>query len=357
MTRCRKTDMKSFKQFLEIVGITHPIIQAPMAGNTTPEVCASVYESGGLASLPFGPFLNDQNKIHQEILRFKTLTNSNIVNLNFFCHQIDNSINKNKINNWQKLYNSNIEELKNGGISFLEFEQYPEFGAFLDKILRFKPKVVSFHFGTPSDKVLVTLKDNNILTLATATSIAEVEELMSKVDGIVLQGYEAGGHRGHYLGGYDEKLSVSALFKQVKRLDPDCFIIPAGGLVDKADIDYYIDQGASACQIGTAFVAVAESNGVANSDYLNNTNEPTVMTDLISGRNARCIKTEFINEVIDNSTKISRELPPFGWLYYGYKQWMTSQGPEKKFYLVGANYKLVKHGLTTKQVMKNLIGN
>ena len=93
------------------------------------------------------------------------------------------------------------------------------------------------------------------------------------MDGIILQGYEAGGHRGNFLISktFDENLSTQALFIQLKKyidtLDQQNvpFLVPAGGIVDSETINYYLEQGSDAVQLGTAFLATPEST---NSKFL-----------------------------------------------------------------------------------------
>lgn len=336
--------MKSFSQ-LQTLGIRFPIIQAPMAGVSTPEMCFKVSKFGGLGSLPFGA--NIQSTI-ESLNVFKLKYDTHKVNVNFFAHDVDNVINEEMVNNWKKLYHGE-GILKNGNVSFKEFETFPQFNSFLTDLINFKPLVVSFHFGLPSNETIERLKQSGILVFATVTSVEEAKYCLTRsVDGLVLQGFEAGGHRGTF-SEYDEFLSTDALFKQIKNMNPDCFIIPAGGIVDTSTIQYYLDQGASAVQLGTAFLTTDES--LANKKIITNSQLPTIMTDLISGKPARCIRTSFIEEVEKNRIN---PLPPYGWMYDGYKTWKANQDETKGFYLVGANYKQAEHGLSTEKVMANL---
>ncbi|CAH6718977.1 putative nitronate monooxygenase [[Candida] jaroonii] len=336
--------MKSFSS-LQSLGIKFPIIQAPMAGVSTAEMCSKVTQFGGLGSLPFGS--NIQSAI-DSLNDFKLKYNTNKVNVNFFAHGVDNVVNDEMVSNWKKLYHGE-KIVKNGNVSFKEFETFPQFNSFLTNLIDFKPLVVSFHFGLPSSKTIEQLKKSGILVFATVTSVEEAKYCLSQsADGLVLQGYEAGGHRGVF-SEYDELLSTDALFKQVKSMNPDCFVIPAGGIVDTTTIQYYLDQGASAVQLGTAFLTTDES--LANKEMISNSDLPTIMTDLISGKPARCIRTKFIQDVEKNRVG---PLPPYGWMYDGYKQWKAKQDGSKGFFLVGANYKQAKHGLSTEEVMENL---
>ncbi|WEJ93752.1 2-nitropropane dioxygenase [Yamadazyma tenuis] len=324
-----------------------------MAGVSTPKMAAAVAASGGLGSLAFGPFLSNSSKLDSEMSEFQALTQSTNTNINFFSHDINNNLTDHQVSNWYKLYDNDTAgiKLKNGGISFKQFEQQSSFRPFLDKLLLYKPSMVSFHFGLPSAATLEEFRQHKIPVFATATSVKEVQELLkSKVEGIVLQGYEAGGHRGNFIDfELDENLSTWSLFSKVKALNPDCFVVPAGGIVSSSDIKYYLDNGASGVQLGTAFVTAAES---LNNSFIGNSSNPTIMTDLVSGRSARCLRTPFIEKLIKNSKGL--ELPPFQYGYHGYKQWRGTKGPEYGFYLVGQNYDLVQHELPVVEIMKNL---
>lgn len=353
--------MKSLKVFVETLGLKYPIIQAPMAGVSTPMLASKVLTHGALGSLPFGPNLSNPNKVFDDIDSFSQLTHgSKTVNVNFFSHEPNNKLTLSQTNNWHQLYDGETKHIKltNGGISFKEFEQTDKFDLFMAQLCQLKPKMVSFHFGIPSGSSIKCLQQHGILVFAAATSIKEVEHLVQQgVDGVVLQGYEAGGHRGDFLDSncLDENLSTWSLFLKVKALlNPPCFVIVSGGIIDSQEIKKYLQSGASGCQLGTAFVSTKESS--QNSFIHRNKHYQTIMTDLVSGRNARCLRTPFIESLISRQlSKTLYDLPPFQYSYSGYKTWKQEKGSEEiGFYLVGQNYNLAEHDLTTDQVMENL---
>lgn len=332
-----------------------------MAGVSTPLLAAKVLEHGGLGSLPFGASLGSPDKVFDDIGKFMNLSGDNKrVNANFFSHDINNNLTSAQTNNWHKLYNDETKhiELSNGGPSFKELEQKTEFDGFMTKLCNIKPKVVSFHFGIPSILSIKRFQDEGILVFAAATSVKEVEHLLLlKIDGIILQGYEAGGHRGNFLdsNAFDENLSTWSLFQKVKTLlNPPCFIIPSGGIVSSDDINRYLNNGASGCQLGTVFVSTEES--LQNNFITQNPHYQTIMTDLVSGRNARCLRTPFIESLMTRqfNEKLT-DLPPYQYSYSGYKKWKQEKGTQDVgFYLVGQNYNLFDHGTTTDEVMKSL---
>jgi len=167
-----------------------------------------------------------------------------------------------------------------------------------------KPKVVSFHFGVPPRERVQALLDAGIVLLGSATSVAEGRALVSAgVHAVVAQGYEAGGHRGVFdPDADDDRLGTLALTRLLVCELP-CPVVAAGGIMDGAGIAAALRLGASAAQLGTAFVACDESQADAGyraalqSDAANH----TVMTRAISGRPARSLSNLF--------TRLGRDVP------------------------------------------------
>jgi nitronate monooxygenase len=159
-----------------------------------------------------------------------------------------------------------------------------------------RPKVVSFHFGLPSRERIDALRGAGIVLLATATNLKEARAVASAgVDAVVAQGYEAGGHRGVFDPELpDDRLGTLALLRLcVTGLDLP--VIAAGGIMDGAGIAACLTLGASAAQLGTAFIACPESSADAGfrTALLGPGAWHTVMTSAISGRPARCLGNRF----------------------------------------------------------------
>jgi nitronate monooxygenase len=179
-------------------------------------------------------------------------------------------------------------------------------GAMLSMLIDERPPVVSFHFGLPSPAAIQALQNAGVFLLATATNLAEAKAIHTAgVDAIVAQGYEAGGHRGMFdLAIKDECLGTLALTRLLAGGSP-IPIIAAGGIMDGAGIVAALALGASAAQLGTAFIACPES--LADAGYRSALTNPsarhTVMTSAISGRPARSLANKFtaLGETIDQS--------------------------------------------------------
>ncbi|GBR26056.1 enoyl-ACP reductase [Komagataeibacter nataicola NRIC 0616] len=168
--------------------------------------------------------------------------------------------------------------------------------AMLDMLLHTKPPVVSFHFGLPAREAVSALKARGIMLMATATSLEEAHAVEAAgMDAIVAQGVEAGGHRGIFdPAGHDDALGTFALTRLLVR---KCRIpvIAAGGIMDGAGIAAALALGAGAAQMGTAFILCPETGAdeayrkaLAGAAAFH-----TRMTDLVSGRPARCLSNRF----------------------------------------------------------------
>jgi nitronate monooxygenase len=162
--------------------------------------------------------------------------------------------------------------------------------------LETRPTIVSFHFGLPEENQIRALKQAGIVLFASATSVAEARELADAgIDAIVAQGYEAGGHRGLFdYAAHDDRLGTFALTRLlVRRFNLP--VIAAGGIMDGAGIAAALRLGATAVQMGTAFVGCPESSAdqgyraALASDAANH----TTMVRAISGRPARCLANRF----------------------------------------------------------------
>ena len=271
-----------------------PIIQAPMAGVSTPEMAAAVSNAGGLGSIGVGSV--DAEVTRQMIAAVRSRTDRPF-NVNVFCNQ-------------PAVADAQREEawLARLGPEFARYgvrppvrltEIYQSFLTDDDKFAVFlaeRPAVVSFHFGLPARDRIEALRAAGIVLLATATSLDEGRAVAAVgLDAVVAQGYEAGGHRGVFdPDAPDDRLGTVALTRLlVSKLDIP--VIAAGGIMDGAGIAAALALGAVAAQLGTAFVACPESSADAGfrAALLGPADEHTVMTRAISGRPARCLANRF----------------------------------------------------------------
>ncbi|WKE64786.1 nitronate monooxygenase [Gallaecimonas kandeliae] len=281
------------QDLLKALGMRHPVIQAPMAGVSTPQMAAAVSGAGGLGSLALGASSIDQARALIEQTRALT---DRPVNFNLFCHQVPQR-NPALEANWLATLAPLFGELNAEAPEALK-EPYPSFLAdpgMLDLLLSVRPKVVSFHFGLPSAGAIQAFKASGTLLLASVTSLAEAEQAQAAgIDALVAQGIEAGGHRGVFDPAKDNGLGTLALVRLLAARSP-LPIIAAGGIMDGAGIRAALNLGACAAQLGTAFILCPES--AANDSYRaalqSGRAHHTAFTSAISGRPARGLPNRF----------------------------------------------------------------
>lgn len=286
--------MNDSHRLLDRLGMTVPIIQAPMAGVSSPAMAAAVSESGGLGSLGVGAM--NAAKAREAIHQFRQQSTGPL-NINVFVHRPAHA-NKQKEAAWLAHLRPEFERMHAAPPDVLH-EIYTSFlsdSDMLTMLVEEKPKAVSFHFGLPPQAQIEALRNAGIVLLATATNLDEAKAIKAAgIDAIVAQGYEAGGHRGMFDADVeDSQLGTLALTRMlVQQLDLP--VIAAGGIMDGAGIAAALSLGASAAQMGTAFVATDES--LADAGYrarlFSDAAHHTIMTRAISGRPARGLANDF----------------------------------------------------------------
>jgi nitronate monooxygenase len=279
---------------LERLGIELPIIQAPMAGVSTPAMAAAVSNAGGLGSIGVGAA---SAEVASEMIREVHAATGRPLNVNVFCHRpavADADRESAWLDRLAPIFTRyGAQPPRQLGEIYRTFV---EDDAMLAVLVEERPKVVSFHFGLPSRERIDALHAAGIVLLATATNPEEGRAVASAgIDAVVAQGYEAGGHRGVFDPDLpDDRLGTLALTRLLVT-GLDIPVIAAGGIMDGAGIAACLTLGASAAQLGTAFVACPESSADAwfRAALLGPSSRCTVMTSAISGRPARCLANRF----------------------------------------------------------------
>jgi nitronate monooxygenase len=279
---------------LDLLKIDLPIVQAPMAGVSSPAMAAAVSQAGGLGSIGVGA--TDSTGAAKMIADVRERT-ARPFNVNVFVHRparADAVTEK----AWIERLRSRFEEVGAAPPDALGeiYKSFVEDDAMLALLVEQKPAVVSFHFGLPEQRRLRALREAGIVLLASATSLAEARQAADAgVQAIVAQGYEAGGHRGLFdPDATDDRLGTLPLTRGLAAA-LDLPVIAAGGIMDGAGIAAALALGAGAAQLGTAYVATDES--LADRGYraalFSDAANHTVMTRAISGRPARCLANRF----------------------------------------------------------------
>ena len=265
-----------------------PIIQAPMAGVSSPEMASAVTEAGALGSIALGA--TDVGTARDMIDAVRARTRGPF-NVNVFCHRP--AVQERETE--RAWLDALAPVFRRFGVRppAMIGEMYTSFAdnsAMQNLLLAARPAVVSFHFGLPDSGAIAKLKAAGCLLLSSATNLYEAQMAEAAgVDAIVAQGYEAGGHRGMFdPRAPDLRLGVLALTRLlVARISLP--VIAAGGIMDGAGIAAALTAGAVAAQLGTAFVACPElcADAAYRSALFGPGSASTIMTKVFSGRPAR----------------------------------------------------------------------
>ncbi|NBW51266.1 MAG: nitronate monooxygenase [Betaproteobacteria bacterium] len=279
------------------LGTTLPLIQAPMAGVQGHTLAAAVCNAGGLGSIPAA--MLSQEALDKELSQLTALTDKPY-NVNFFCHTTPEP-DASREAQWQKTLQPYYTEL---GLSLAGIAPGPGRAPFseqaADVVEAFKPAVMSFHFGLPPKTLLARVKSWGTRVLASATTVDEALWLQAHgADAIIAQGLEAGGHRGIFLNGdLSTQMGTMALLPQIVQA-VGVPVIAAGGIADAAGVAAAMALGASAVQIGTAYMCCPEATTSALHRAVLQSPQArhTALTTLFTGRPARGIMNRLMREL------------------------------------------------------------
>lgn len=294
-------------RIIDLLGIRHPIIQAPMAGSVGSELVVAVSESGGLGSLPCAMLDAEQMRRELGIIRQRT---ARPINLNFFCHE-SASPDAERMAAWTQRLASYYSELGlDPATPPPNVIRSPFDSAACDLVEEFRPEVVSFHFGLPEKSLLDRVRAAGAKILSSATTVDEARWLEDHgCDAIIAQGAEAGGHRGVFLkADISTQPGTFALVPQV--VDAvQVPVIAAGGIADARGIVAAFALGAAAVQMGTAYLFCPEAKvSSLHRDRLRNArDDQTVLTNVFTGRPARGL----VNRIVAEVGPMSRDAPAF----------------------------------------------
>jgi nitronate monooxygenase len=289
------------REFTARLGLELPLIQAPMAGFQGVAMATAVSGAGALGSLP-GAAMSPQAL--RDGVGDMRRDGGLPVNLNFFCHRVP-APDPVREAAWREALRPYYEEF---GLSFTAIDSGPGRLPFGDEaaavIEALRPEVVSFHFGLPPAPLLERVRASGAQVWSTATTVAEARWLAAQgVDAIIAQGLEAGGHRGVFLpeseafdlDGQSRTHALLASIVQAVRVP----VIAAGGIANAAGVDAALRLGASAVQLGTAFLLCTEAttSAVHRAALQGDDARQTALTNLFSGRPARGIVNRLMREL------------------------------------------------------------
>ncbi|WP_186420800.1 nitronate monooxygenase family protein [Bosea sp. CS1GBMeth4] len=293
-------------RLLNLLGVELPVIQAPMAGSTTPEMVVAVAEAGGLGSLASAQYNEAGLRAALDTVRAGT---RRPINLNFFAHANPADDPARQAAWLARLSGYYAEAGLDPDMPKTPSGRAPFDATSAAVVEDYRPEIVSFHFGLPAPELFERVKRTGARVIASATTVAEARWLAGRgVDAVIAMGAEAGGHRGSFLTDrMSEQVGTFALVPQIV----DAVSVPviaAGGISDRRGVEAAFALGAAAVQVGTAYLFTPEA-GISPiyRKALGMGERPTAITNLFTGRPARGI----VNRAMAELGPLSELAPPF----------------------------------------------
>ncbi len=281
---------------MQQLGIDRPIIVAPMAGAAGPDLAIAALKAGALGSLPCALLTPEQ--IVEQVAQVRTAAPGPI-NLNYFCHDMPEEDESDDAE-WRAVLAPYYAEYAVTPPTSPPALRLPFSDALCAAVEATRPEVVSFHFGLPGPALFARVKATGAVILASATTVREAIWLAEQgVDAVIAQSIEAGGHASTFLDGSPEtQMGLFALLPQI--VDAvDVPVIAAGGIMDGRGIAAAFLLGASAVQMGTAFLHTSESriSPMHRKALTSPEAEQSQFTTLFSCRPARGIPNRLMREL------------------------------------------------------------
>jgi nitronate monooxygenase len=287
----------------QILGITYPILQGPFGGNlSSVQLVATVSNAGGLGG--YGAYTLSPQEIIEVDKQIKAATNKPY-NINLWVSDHDDAdkeLTDARFNETAALFKPYFDELSIP-MPAKPAAFKPRFESQVEAILHTKPKVFSFMFGVPSADVLEQCRKLGIITVGAATTLDEAIVLEAAgVDLIIASGFEAGGHRPSFLASAESSVTGTFVLLQQIKDKVKTPIIAAGGIATGKGVAAALALGASAAQIGTAFLATDESNAlpVHRQMLFSSAAKYTTLSRAFTGRLGRGITSRVAQEMLGN---------------------------------------------------------
>jgi nitronate monooxygenase len=291
----------------ELLGIQYPILQGPFGATlSSVALTATVSNAGGLGG--YGAYTMTPQEIFEVDKQIKAATDKPYnINLWVSDHDVpEGGLTEEQFNKAKELFKPYFDEV---GIPLPEKSAsfQSRFENQLQVILDVRPKVFSFMFGALAPDVLEQCRRLGIVTIGTATTLDEAIFLEnSGVDMIIASGFEAGGHRPSFLASAESSLNGTFVLLQLIREKVKIPVIAAGGIANGKGVAAALALGASAAQIGTAFLAVDESNAlpIHKQMLFSDAAKYSTLTRAYTGRLGRGVTSRIAKEIMGKETDV-----------------------------------------------------
>jgi nitronate monooxygenase len=295
------------RRLLERLDIAHPIILAPMAGASTPELVAAVSNAGGLGSL--GAAMMPPETIRTAIREIRRQTQRPFA-INLFTYPAP-APEAEKVARMKERIAGFVKALGGDPAKLPAMPPLPDMAKQMAVVQEEAPPVFSFTFGMPQRDEVEALRGKGCFVVGTATTVAEAKALVELgVDAVTAQGSEAGGHRGTFAGAVEDSMIGTMALVPMVADAIDLPVIAAGGIMDGRGIAAALMLGAAGAALGTAFLACPENtvvSAVYRETLLGGGGTPTAVTRAYTGRHARFIKNRFVAEM----AAVAGEIPSY----------------------------------------------
>jgi nitronate monooxygenase len=290
------------RAFLALTEASLPLVQAPMANFAGVELAIAAIDAGAVGSLPCAVL--DAEAVIAQTAEVRAAAQGPI-NLNFFCHRLSPPPDESA---WRTALARFYAEEGIEPPTTAPPLRRPFDAAMAEAVEEARPEIVSFHFGLPDADLFARVKATGARIFGCATNVAEARYLAERgCDAVIAQGFEAGGHAGHFLAGH-RPVGLIALIPQIV----DAIGVPviaAGGIADARGVTAAIALGAAAVQVGTAYLRTPEArtSAVHRHRLEDATADDSVFTNLFTGGLARGLR----NRLIDALGPVNEVAPPF----------------------------------------------
>jgi len=262
-----------------------PIVGAPMAGGaSTPALAAAVSDAGGLGFLAAG--YKTPAAMSEDVAAYRALTGAPF-GVNVFL-VTPTEADPAALDAFRASLGEGAGEPRSDDDGFAEK---------VERLLADRVPVVSFTFGCPEPELVDRFRAAGSEVWATVTTVEEARAAAAAGAGaLVVQGHEAGGHRGSFADDAPGDVGLLALLQLIRAALPDLPLVATGGIATGRAVAAVLAAGAAAAQVGTALMRTPEAaTAPVHRDALARPGR-TAVTRAFTGRSARGIVNAFMRE-------------------------------------------------------------